>query len=676
MSTTTDLATAGGTWTVEAPDGVTIAPPASAGDPLKVTIDYGPGAIFGGVSHGIIDLKFTEPAGGPPGGTDNFGLRYDYVFEFKNSLGVPVEGFVLYNADETPVGAPDIGPGGHPQKYAHFHGVTETTFPSLTSKVLLQDFVTSADFEGPSAMLKAPGQIQATGTIADGATVTGSPIVLHQWDQAGIVDNFHIAFFPLLDSGQILLAVAPGEVSQNEGSGTDTTYTFTILRSGDGSAIDTTTTTVQYAIVGLGEHPVDGTDFTGGALPQGTVTFAPDETRKTISVTVAGDGLLEENETFRIELSNPSGVAVIADPGDATGTIVNDDVTPPPTVRTLTTGDDFWPGPAFPGDANGGNEIIDGLAGNDTISGGPGDDTISGDAGFDTALWSGYRLQNSIALSFGADSSVSGGEGTDTLRNVERYVFTDGEFITDITHVAAQVFRLYGAAFDRTPDQSGLKGWTAALASGDSDLVQVAESFTQSLEFQAKYGANLTDGQFITLLYRNVLDREPDPAGLAGWESALENGLSRAEALVGFSESPENLQKTNAAIGAGLWLRDDQTASVARLYDTVLDRLPDAAGLSGWKAGLQGGMTLQQAAEGFVSSPEFTSKYGSLDNSGFVKQLYLNVLDREGEKDGVDGWTAGLNAGMSRAEVVLGFSESEEHQIKLAPKIDDGVWLL
>jgi hypothetical protein len=676
VSTTTDLVTAGGVWTVEAPDGVTVAPPASAGEPLKITIDYQPETIFGGVSHGIIDLKFTEPAGGPPGSTDNFGLRYDYIFEFKNSLGVPVEGFVLYNADETSVVDPDIGPGGHPQKYAHFHGVTETTFPSLTSKVLLQDFVTSADFAGPSATLKAPGQIQATGTIANGAMVTGSPIVLHQWDQAGVVDNFHIAFFPLLDSGQILLAAAPGEISQNEGSGTDTTYTFTILRSGDGSAIDTTTTTVQYDIVGLGEHPTDGVDFTGGVAPQGTVTFAPDETSKTISFTVAGDALLEENETFRVELSNSSGSAVIVNPGDATGTIVNDDVTPASTIKTLTTGNDFWPGPAFPGDTNSGNEIINGLAGNDTISGGTGDDTINGGSGFDTALWSGYRLQNNIALSFETDSSVSGAEGNDTLRNVERYVFTDGEFITDTTHAAAQVYRLYGAALDRTPDQNGLKAWTAALTSGTSDLVQVAEGFTQSPEFQSKYGGNLTDGQYITLLYQNVLDREPDAAGLAAWEGALKSGLSRAEALVGFSDSPENLQKTSAAIGAGLWLRDDQTASIARLYDSVLDRLPDAAGLSAWKAGLQGGMTLQQAADGFTNSPEFTSKYGNLDNMGFVEQLYLNVLDREGEESGVKVWTDGLNAGLSRAEVVLGFSEAEEHQIKLASQIDDGVWLL
>jgi Domain of unknown function (DUF4214) len=207
-------------------------------------------------------------------------------------------------------------------------------------------------------------------------------------------------------------------------------------------------------------------------------------------------------------------------------------------------------------------------------------------------------------------------------------------------------------------------------------LFQVAEGFTQSPEFQSKYGGNLTDGQYITLLYQNVLDREPDAAGLAAWEGALKSGLSRAEALVGFSDSPENLQKTSAAIGAGLWLRDDQTASIARLYDSVLDRLPDAAGLSAWKAGLQGGMTLQQAADGFTNSPEFTSKYGNLDNMEFVEQLYLNVLDREGEESGVKVWTDGLNAGLSRAEVVLGFSEAEEHQIKLASQIDDGVWLL
>jgi hypothetical protein len=127
-------------------------------------------------------------------------------------------------------------------------------------------------------------------------------------------------------------------------------------------------------------------------------------------------------------------------------------------------------------------------------------------------------------------------------------------------------------------------------------------------------------------------------------------------------------------VKAGLWIGDDVAAQAARLYDTVLDRLPDAGGLSGWTGTLKSGWSLKAVAGGFTGSAEFQQKYGALDDVGFVRQLYRNVLDREGEQSGVDAWTGGLKGGMSRSDVVLDFSESQEHINKMAPYIDDGIW--
>jgi hypothetical protein len=76
------------------------------------------------------------------------------------------------------------------------------------------------------------------------------------------------------------------------------------------------------------------------------------------------------------------------------------------------------------------------------------------------------------------------------------------------------------------------------------------------------------------------------------------------------------------------------------------------AGLRGWTGALEKGIfNLNQVIDGFTGSAEFQMKYGSLDNVSFVKQLHRNVLDREGEQSGVDGWTHALNVGWTRAQV-------------------------
>ena len=140
--------------------------------------------------------------------------------------------------------------------------------------------------------------------------------------------------------------------------------------------------------------------------------------------------------------------------------------------------------------------------------------------------------------------------------------------------------------------------------------------------------------------------------------------------LVGFSESRENKDGTEALVQAGIWDRSEAATEVARLYDTVFGRLPDASGLVAWKTALEsGGATLLQVADSFTQSAEFRGQYGNLDNRDFADALYVNTLDRPADAAGLDYWTGVLDAGVSRAEVVLAFSESAEHVALTAPHI-------
>jgi len=109
----------------------------------------------------------------------------------------------------------------------------------------------------------------------------------------------------------------------------------------------------------------------------------------------------------------------------------------------------------------------------------------------------------------------------------------------DMDSNMGQAYRLYQAAFDRIPDIPGLDFWYREMNNGVS-LNQVASGFINSAEFQGLYGNNPTNGEFIELLYNNVLDREPDQGGYDFWVNELEHDLSREQALIGFSESIEN----------------------------------------------------------------------------------------------------------------------------------------
>jgi hypothetical protein len=111
--------------------------------------------------------------------------------------------------------------------------------------------------------------------------------------------------------------------------------------------------------------------------------------------------------------------------------------------------------------------------------------------------------------------------------------------VIDLGGNEGTAYRLYQAAFDRAPDLPGLGFHIRDLDKG-VPLTTVAAHFIESPEFQATYGAAVTDEQFITLLYHNVLGREPDPGGLAFHLHDMASGVPRNYELIHFSESPEN----------------------------------------------------------------------------------------------------------------------------------------
>lgn len=98
--------------------------------------------------------------------------------------------------------------------------------------------------------------------------------------------------------------------------------------------------------------------------------------------------------------------------------------------------------------------------------------------------------------------------------------------------------RLYRAYFLRDADELGLCYWSRLLVGGES-LGEVSEFFATSDEFDQLYG-DLTDRQFVELVYQNVLGRAGEPEGIEFWSAELwSSRRTRGEVMTGFSESPE-----------------------------------------------------------------------------------------------------------------------------------------
>ena len=202
-----------------------------------------------------------------------------------------------------------------------------------------------------------------------------------------------------------------------------------------------------------------------------------------------------------------------------------------------------------------GNDTISAGAGNDVITGGAGNDTINGDAGINTVVYSGNRASYSIVSNANGSLTVtdgSGVDGTDTLTGIQRLAFKDTYVALDTEGVAGQAYRMYQAAFNRTPDASGLGYWIAQMDGGAS-LQSVANFFDHSAEFQSMYGATPTNSAFVNLLYQNVLHRAPDQGGFDYWIGQLSGGsIDFTGLLMFFSESPENHSQTAGAVAGGI----------------------------------------------------------------------------------------------------------------------------
>ncbi|MFG6661564.1 M64 family metallopeptidase [Sulfitobacter sp. 915] len=184
------------------------------------------------------------------------------------------------------------------------------------------------------------------------------------------------------------------------------------------------------------------------------------------------------------------------------------------------------------------DDILIGTGRDDVILGAAGDDHLDGGSGTDTAVYSGSQESYTLTLSSTAvdisDRRIDA-DGTDQLINIELLDFdTGGSGSTfDLSKFAGPAglsqdafesfIELYIAYFNRAPDAVGLNFWGTAFANGTT-LEEIATFFIDQEETRATYPDSLSNADFATAVYNNVLGRIPDEAGYDFWVGVLDSG--------------------------------------------------------------------------------------------------------------------------------------------------------
>jgi uncharacterized protein (TIGR03118 family) len=148
------------------------------------------------------------------------------------------------------------------------------------------------------------------------------------------------------------------------------------------------------------------------------------------------------------------------------------------------------------------------------------------------------------------------------------------------------VSNLYNQLLHRVPDAGGLASFVSFLGSGGT-VEQAAASIAGSPEYLATRGGGTPSG-FVSALFQDVLNRPPDPTGLAAFTGLLASGGTNSQVAAAIFSSGEYQQNL-----------------VQSYYQRFLHRAADPGGLASFTGALQQGVSDAAIIAAIMSSGEF-----------------------------------------------------------------------
>jgi uncharacterized membrane protein YgcG len=148
--------------------------------------------------------------------------------------------------------------------------------------------------------------------------------------------------------------------------------------------------------------------------------------------------------------------------------------------------------------------------------------------------------------------------------------------------------------------------------------------------------------QYISSLYGSLLHRAPAPAEAATLVGAMDSGVRPASIALG-------------VVGGTEFQRNVVVSS----YNLFLNRQPSAGEVHYWLTQLATGLSESQLEATFLASDEFFQNHGA-NNTGWVNAVYEQVLGRPPDSAGLIYWNQRLLDGTTRFAVAFGIVTSSE----------------
>lgn len=205
-----------------------------------------------------------------------------------------------------------------------------------------------------------------------------------------------------------------------------------------------------------------------------------------------------------------------------------------------------------------------------------------------------------------------------------------GNYSITVTAVAAT--GLVGDATVIVSISPGSTPVSPVVTNPEKQLLPLTVAFIDSPESRAS---------FVGSQFQLILQRGPEPAGVAYWVGQMQHGLSQEGLTAALLDSQEFITHSG---GGPAWF--------GAIYQTLFNRQGDANGMAYWDAQLRDGLSPLALAQAFAGSQEWQSKQ--------IADLYTANLGRPVDQAGLTFWLA--EAGKTGIEsVAAGVLASTEY---------------